>query len=142
MVTDFPVMEALGTPQPGVYVMSARAADDLGGDESYDTRATQWFVVSDLGLTALSAPDGVTVLVRSLADAAPKPGVEVRLLAKNNEVLATSENRRAGGGALRSRPVARRRRARPRPDRRRMTARPTPTFSICNKAPSTSPTAA
>lgn len=91
VVTDFPVMEALGTPQPGVYVMSARAADDLGGDESYDTRATQWFVVSDLGLTALSAPDGVTVLVRSLADAAPKPGVEVRLLAKNNEVLATSK---------------------------------------------------
>ena len=55
VVTDFPVLEALGTPQPGVYVMSARAADDLGGDEFYDTRATQWFVVSDLGLTAFRA---------------------------------------------------------------------------------------
>jgi len=91
VVTDFPVMEALGAPQPGVYVMSARAADDLGADESYDTRATQWFVVSDLGLTALSAPNGVTVLVRSLADATPKANVDVRLMAKNNEVLATAK---------------------------------------------------
>jgi hypothetical protein len=91
VVTDFPVLEVLKTPQPGVYVMSAQAADDLSAsDESYETTATQWFVVSDLGLTALSAPDGVTVLVRSLADAAPKPGVELRLLAKNNEVLATA----------------------------------------------------
>ncbi len=89
VVTDFPVLEALGTPQPGVYVMSARAADDLSaGDDSYETRATQWFVVSDLGLTALSGADGVAVLARSLADASPKPGVEVQLLAKDNEVLA------------------------------------------------------
>ncbi|MBB4197335.1 alpha-2-macroglobulin [Rhodoblastus sphagnicola] len=91
VVTDLPVLEILKTPQPGVYVMSAQAADDLStSDDSYDTKATQWFVVSDLGLTALSAPDGVTVLVRSLADASPKPGVEVRLLAKNNEPLATA----------------------------------------------------
>jgi len=92
VVTDFPALEVLKTPQPGVYVMSAQAADDLSaGDESYDTRATQWFVVSDLGLTALSAPDGLTVLVRSLADATPKEGVEVRLLARNNEPLATAK---------------------------------------------------
>ena len=90
VITDFPVLEALGTPQPGVYVMSAQAADDLSASEdAYDTRATQWFVVSDLGLTALSAPDGVTVLVRSLADATPRANVEVRLLAQNNEMLAT-----------------------------------------------------
>src|SRR5208282_5096706 len=29
VVTDFPVLEALGEPQPGVYVMSASAVDDL-----------------------------------------------------------------------------------------------------------------
>jgi uncharacterized protein YfaS (alpha-2-macroglobulin family) len=90
VITDFPVLEALGTPQPGVYVMSAQAVDDLGAaNDDFDLKATQWFVVSDLGLTALSAPDGVTVLVRSLADATPKAHVEVRLLAKNNEPLAT-----------------------------------------------------
>ena len=34
-------------------------------------RATQWFVVSDLGLTAFKGEDGVHVLVRSLASAEP-----------------------------------------------------------------------
>ena len=92
VVTDFPVLEALGTPQPGVYVMSAQAKDDLSASaDSYETKATQWFVVSDLGLTALSGPDGLAVLVRSLADATPREGVEVRLLAKNNEPLATAK---------------------------------------------------
>ena len=92
VVTEFPVIEALGQPQPGVYVMSASAADDLaanGGDEEdYSLRATQWFVVSDLGLTAFSARDGVTALVRSLATAEPKVGIEARLVARNNELLA------------------------------------------------------
>ena len=61
VVTDFPALEALGEPQPGVYVMSAAAADDLAaGDDEYGLRATQWFVVSDLGLTALCGRDGVT----------------------------------------------------------------------------------
>ena len=92
VVTDFPVLEALRQPQPGVYVMSASAVDDLAAngddDEDYSLRATQWFVVSDLGLTAFSARDGVTALVRSLATAEPKAGVEARLIAKNNELLA------------------------------------------------------
>jgi len=92
VVTDFPVMEALGERQPGVYVMSARAVDDLAADEDgYGLRATQWFVVSDLGLTALSGDAGVTILVRSLATAEPKEGVEIRLIARNNELLATQK---------------------------------------------------
>jgi uncharacterized protein YfaS (alpha-2-macroglobulin family) len=91
VVTDFPVREALGDPQPGVYVMGASAADDLAADDPWSQRATQWFVVSDLGLTTFSGPDGVTVLVRSLATAAPKGGVETRLVAKNNDVLAVAK---------------------------------------------------
>jgi uncharacterized protein YfaS (alpha-2-macroglobulin family) len=98
VVTDFPALEALSAPQPGLYVMSATASDDLsaGDEESYGLRATQWFVVSDLGLTALSGSDGVTALVRSLATAEPKAGVEVRLVAKNNEVLANAKTDDAG----------------------------------------------
>ncbi len=92
VVTDFPVLEALGQLQPGVYVMSASAVDDLAAnrddDDDYSLRATQWFVVSDLGLTAFSARDGVTALVRSLATAEPKAGIEARLIARNNELLA------------------------------------------------------
>ena len=51
--------------------------------------ATQWMVVSDLGLTTFSGDDGIHVLARSLATAEPLAGVEVRLIARNNEVLAT-----------------------------------------------------
>ena len=64
-----------------------------GGDRATTTRttqlATQWMVVSDLGLTTFSGDDGIHVLARSLATAVPLPGVEVRLIAHNNEVLAT-----------------------------------------------------
>ncbi len=46
-------------------------------------------VVSDLGLTTFSGDDGLHASVRSLASAAPLAGVEVRLVARNNEVLAS-----------------------------------------------------
>lgn len=99
VVTAFPVIEAVGKLEPGVYVMFAKPAgvktstDD--GDYE-DTRATQWFVVSDLGLTSFSGPDGVHVLVRSLASAAPVAGVELRLIARNNEILATKASDASG----------------------------------------------
>ena len=44
---------------------AGRAADD-----DYDALATQWFIVSDLGLTAYSGNDGIHVFVHSLASAA------------------------------------------------------------------------
>lgn len=99
VITAFPVIEAVGRLQPGVYVMFAKpsggrvaapVSDGDGGDYDDDTtRATQWFVVSDLGLTSFSGPDGVHVLVRSLADAAPVANAELRLVARNNEILGT-----------------------------------------------------
>ena len=94
VITAFPISDAVKSMQPGIYVMfakppgKARAADGEG-DEDYSSRATQWFVVSDLGLTSFSGNDGVHVLARSLSSAAPVAGIEVRLVAKNNEVLGT-----------------------------------------------------
>ena len=66
--------------------MTAEPAN--GRSESYGQLATQWFIVSDLGLTAFSGNDGIGVFLHSLATTEPKPGVEVRLMARNNEVLA------------------------------------------------------
>ena len=93
VVTAFPVLEALGKLEPGVYVMMARPDGNAPAnpDDDYGTRATQWFVVSDLGLTAFSGDDGVHVLVRSLASAQALDKVEIRLIARNNEVLATKQ---------------------------------------------------
>jgi len=85
----FPVSEAIGTLEPGAYAMVARPADVPQDD--WREQATQWFIVSDLGLTAFSGDDGVHAFVRSLATADPIGATRVRLIARNNEVLATGE---------------------------------------------------
>ncbi len=89
VTTAFPVDQALGDLQPGVYVMTA-AAKGVGASSDDDGQlATQWFIVSDLGLTAFSGNDGIHVFVNSLASTDAVGKAEVRLIARNNEVLAT-----------------------------------------------------
>lgn len=105
VITAFPVMEAVGRLEPGIYVMTAKPHEDGAAasnesDDSYGTIATQWFVVSDLGLTAFTGKGGVQVFVRSLASADPRADVEVRLIARNNEVLATKKTDAAGVAAF------------------------------------------
>ncbi|MEP9355278.1 alpha-2-macroglobulin [Xanthobacter sp. KR7-65] len=85
VTTAIPVTEAVGRLDAGVYVMTAQPRE--GDEDEYATAATQWFIVSDLGLTAVSGQDGVHVLVRSLGSAEPVAGAEVRLVARSNEVL-------------------------------------------------------
>ncbi len=86
VTTAFPVAEAIGTLTPGVYAMTAAAKDNLSAD--YDQLATQWFIVSDLGLTAYTTHDGIDVFVHSLATAEPRTQTEVRLMSRSNEQLA------------------------------------------------------
>ena len=66
--------------------------------DNFDAQATQWFIVSDLGLTAFSGNDGIHVFVNSLASTEAKNGAEVRLISRSNEVLATRRTD-AGGHA-------------------------------------------
>jgi uncharacterized protein YfaS (alpha-2-macroglobulin family) len=87
VTTAFPIGEAVGDLKPGVYVMAAQAAGPTS-EERYEEVATQWFIVSDLGLAAMSGKDGIAVFVNSLATTDFKPNTEVRLIARNNEVLA------------------------------------------------------
>jgi uncharacterized protein YfaS (alpha-2-macroglobulin family) len=87
ITTAFPISDAVPQMAPGIYLLAAQPAGMPGGD--YGERTTQWFVVSDYGLTAYSGTDGIHGYVNSLATAEPLEGVEVRLLARNNEVLAT-----------------------------------------------------
>ena len=44
------------------------------------------------GLTAYSGTDGIHAFVNSLATTAPLADVEVRLIARNNDVLATDDD--------------------------------------------------
>src|SRR5882724_1350000 len=94
VTTAFPVDQALGDLQPGVYVMTA-AAKGPGSDDD-GSLATQWFIVSDLGLTAFSGNDGIHVFVNSLASTDAIAKAEVRLVARNNEILATRKTDDAG----------------------------------------------
>jgi alpha-2-macroglobulin len=94
VTTAFPVDEAIGNLAPGVYVMSAEAAGPKA-DDSVDL-ATQWFIVSDLGLTALSSNDGIHVFVNSLATATASAQTDIRLIARNNEVMATRRTDASG----------------------------------------------
>ncbi|HEX9882246.1 MAG TPA: MG2 domain-containing protein, partial [Hyphomicrobium sp.] len=90
VTTALPVTDAIGALKPGVYVMIAKPTQK--SRESYYAEATQWFIVSDLGLTAFSGDDGVHAFVRSLAEAKPFTGVNVKLVARNNEVLGTAKS--------------------------------------------------
>ena len=86
VTTAVPVNEAVGDLKPGAYAMVARPA---GPHKDNYNIATQWFIVSDMGLTAFSGDDGVHAFVRSLASTDAIANANVKLIARNNEVLAT-----------------------------------------------------
>ena len=94
VTTAFPVDQAIGTLAPGVYVVVAQPAGAPKDD--FDSLATQWFIISDLGLTAFSGNDGIHAFVHSLDTAQSKSAIEVRLLSRGNEELARKRTSAAG----------------------------------------------
>jgi hypothetical protein len=84
-VTAIPVTQAIGQLQPGAYVITAKVTGSTA--EYWQSMATQWFIVTDLGLTTVNGNDGVHAFVRSLTTAQPVAGANVRLVAVNNEIL-------------------------------------------------------
>ena len=94
VTTAFAVDQALGELQPGVYVMTAAPKGPGSDDEG--SLATQWFIVSDLGVTAFSGHDGIHVFVHSLATTDAVARAEVRLVARNNEILASRKTDESG----------------------------------------------
>ena len=89
VTTSFPIDEAIPERKPGVYVLTAQPLNDKSDD--WNSRATQWFVVSDIGLSTYTGEDGLNVFARSLATAKPIAGIDLTLLAKNNEILGTAK---------------------------------------------------
>jgi len=86
VTTRLPLTDVVGDLEPGIYALQAK----IPGADPYDNpAATQWFVVSDLGLATMSGTDGLHVFLRSLGSADPKAGVEVTLLSRANAVLGT-----------------------------------------------------
>ncbi|HYE01029.1 MAG TPA: MG2 domain-containing protein, partial [Alphaproteobacteria bacterium] len=71
----------------GVYVAIAQASGPAAADRPAP-RAAQWFVVSDIGLTAITGEQGLTVFARRLSTAQAAPGVRLVVYARSNAQLA------------------------------------------------------
>ncbi|WP_163270418.1 alpha-2-macroglobulin family protein [Chelativorans alearense] len=85
VVTSIPIDEAVPERKPGIYMLTAIPEGDTS--ESWDSRATQWFLISDIGLSTFAGENGLSVFARSLATARPMAGLKLTLIARNNEVL-------------------------------------------------------
>ncbi|MDF1608981.1 alpha-2-macroglobulin family protein [Hoeflea sp. YIM 152468] len=88
VTTSIPIDTVLPHREPGVYVMTARPLGDKA--ENWEAQATQWFVISDIGLSTFAGEDGLSVFLRSLESAQPLGSVSLTLLARNNEILGQS----------------------------------------------------
>ena len=83
--TRLPLPDVFGPP--GAYIVSVTAGDGTTGD-SDNLSAQQVVMRTDLAPTVWRGTDGLVVQVRSFADAGPRAGVQLSLLARNNDVLA------------------------------------------------------
>lgn len=83
--TRLPLEVETGRLTPGLYVLTARIPD-VPAEEA--PPASQWFVVSDLGLTTYRGNDGLHVYVRGLSDTGARPDATVQIISRSNAVLA------------------------------------------------------
>lgn len=83
VTTYFPVQDVLKNPAPGVYAVEA----EYRKDNRRIADARQFFVVTDIGLTTLTAENGFYIFARSLKTAKPLAGAAVKLISRNNTVL-------------------------------------------------------
>ncbi len=84
MTTLLPLDDVMRDLGPGIYALQAA----VPGLDPYDhPAATQWFVISDLGMTTLSGTDGLNLFVRRLSDAAAVEGADVTLISRANAII-------------------------------------------------------
>jgi uncharacterized protein YfaS (alpha-2-macroglobulin family) len=83
--TRLPIDRTIGALKPGLYIATAKAT---GAPDDPNALPTQYFTVSDLGLSAYRGSDSLLVSVRSLSSAAAAPGIDIALVAANNRELA------------------------------------------------------
>jgi alpha-2-macroglobulin len=87
----FPLRKALdGKQAPGVFLVMARDARDkesTSQEVEWAPQAAQFVIDTNTGLTTFTGADGLTVYARGLASGQPLSGVELALVARNNEEL-------------------------------------------------------
>ncbi|MEO1014905.1 MAG: alpha-2-macroglobulin [Pseudomonadota bacterium] len=85
--TVFPIGAALNALQPGAYFVRIQDASP-SADRNRPAQAWRWVLYTDIALTTYSSSEGLTVAARSLQSGRPKQGVDLQLLAVNNDILA------------------------------------------------------
>ena len=85
--TAIPIPATIGVPAPGIYAASVLDRRKLDNGANSRDWATQWFIVSDLGLTGYRGVNGLAVTVRSLGGGRSVAGAVIELYARNNTRL-------------------------------------------------------
>ncbi len=85
--TVFALGAALGELKPGAYFLRLKDVSP-GADDRRAASAWRWIVFTDMALTTYSGADGIDVFVRSISTARAMAGVELTLIAANNDILA------------------------------------------------------
>src|SRR5262249_11408253 len=85
VITSVPIDQFLKATTPGIYVLTAMAGDRP--DDEYGSLATEWLLITDIGLTTMSASDGLHAFARSLDTGKPVAGLDFRLYGLNNDQL-------------------------------------------------------
>lgn len=88
-VTAIPVGDALKKTKPGVYILAASLINAKGEVDDYSVK-TQWFMVSDVGIYTQKGAKKLHIYTKHLSNATPYNGVKIEVVAKNNELLATT----------------------------------------------------
>lgn len=104
--TAIPISDVAPKLQAGVYLAVAEDPDARIAVDWW--AAAQWFVVSDIGLTAFVGEDGLTVAARALSTSKAAADVKIVLKARGGATLAeaatgTDGMARIGAGHLRGR---------------------------------------
>ena len=101
--TVFSLGAALNELKPGAYFVRLRDSSDGVDERRNAAQAWRWIVFTDMAISTYSGADGVDVFVRSIGNARAVAGVELQLIAENNELLASAitngEGRARFGGA-------------------------------------------
>jgi len=79
--------------EAGAYLLQVTPGD---GTSEYRASAVQVIIRTDLAPTVWRGSDGLTIQVRSFADTSPQAGVQLNLLARSNDILASATTDAAG----------------------------------------------
>lgn len=107
--TAIPFSDLVKNPEPGLYAIVAQPAEreDKTSPKNLKLRPVssaepviQWLVVTDVGLTNYSGEDGLHVAVRSYDSGKPLSGIKLRLVSRDNSVLADTSSDTNGHAAF------------------------------------------